>query len=45
VAAKTRLSLDNPMTGEQLAAFVAKISKTPPELIDRINKTMAAGAK
>jgi tripartite-type tricarboxylate transporter receptor subunit TctC len=45
VAAKTRLSLDNPMTGEQLGEFVAKISQTPPELIDRINKTMAAGAK
>jgi tripartite-type tricarboxylate transporter receptor subunit TctC len=42
VAAKTRLSLDNPMTGAQLADFVAKISQTPQALIDRINRTIAA---
>src|SRR5262245_9858305 len=40
-AARSRLSLDNPMTGEQLAAFVATIAQTAPDLIVRINRTLA----
>lgn len=40
-AAKARLSLDNPMTGPQLADFVLKISQTPPSIVERINRTLA----
>jgi hypothetical protein len=29
------------MTGEELAALVAKVSKTPPEVVARINRMLA----
>jgi tripartite-type tricarboxylate transporter receptor subunit TctC len=36
-ATKAGLTLDGPMTGEQLADLVKKLAATPPEVIKRIN--------
>ena len=41
LAAKTSLTIERPMTGEELAALVAKVSKTPPEVVARINRMLA----
>jgi tripartite-type tricarboxylate transporter receptor subunit TctC len=35
-AAKAHLALDNPMNGLELAAFAAKISETPPAVVERV---------
>jgi tripartite-type tricarboxylate transporter receptor subunit TctC len=37
-AKEARLSVDDPMTGEQLSARVAELSKTPPEVMQRLSK-------
>ena len=47
-AAKARLDVDGPMTGEELAAMVAKVAATPSAVVERIQKVFeefAAGAK
>lgn len=36
-ATKTGLTLDGPMTGEQLSDLVRKLAATPPEVLKRIN--------
>jgi len=41
LAAKASLTIEGPMTGEELAALVAKVSKTPPEVVARINRMLA----
>lgn len=41
-ATKARLSVNEPMTGEQLTAFVTKISQTPASVIERIDHILAA---
>jgi tripartite-type tricarboxylate transporter receptor subunit TctC len=40
-AKDARLAVDNPMTGEQLSARVADLSKTPPEVMQRLSKLYA----
>src|ERR1051325_10818533 len=35
LAAKAAVTVEGPMTGEELAALVAKVSMTPPEVIAR----------
>lgn len=32
----------DPLTGEQVAALVAQVTRTPPELVDRVRKAMEA---
>ena len=39
-AAKARLSVNEPMTGQDLTDFVARISKTPPSVVERINRIL-----
>ena len=41
LAAKAAVTVEGPMTGEELAALVAKVSMTPPEVIARINRMLA----
>ncbi len=41
LAARAGVTLEGPMTGEELAALVAKVSKTPPDVIARINRMLA----
>jgi hypothetical protein len=41
LAAKASLTIEGPMTGEELAALVDKVSKTPPEVVARINRMLA----
>jgi tripartite-type tricarboxylate transporter receptor subunit TctC len=41
LVAKAGVTLEGPMTGEELAALVAKVSKTPPDVIARINRMLA----
>jgi len=41
LAAKASVTVEGPMTGEELAALVAKVSKTPPAVIARINRMLA----
>ena len=40
LAAQASVALDGPMTGEELAALVAKVSRTPPDVIARINRML-----
>ena len=37
LAAKTGVALDAPMTGDELAALVAKVSQTPATVVQRVN--------
>ena len=41
LASKAGLALDGPMTGEELAALVAKVSQTPVAVVQRINRMLA----
>lgn len=48
VAQQTHIDIVDPMTGEELAAFVANITKTPRSVVDAVEKILAdqtAGAK
>ena len=40
-AEKLKIDVD-PLTGEQVAALVEQVSRTPPELVDRVRKAMEA---
>jgi tripartite-type tricarboxylate transporter receptor subunit TctC len=40
LAAKASVTVEGPMTGEELAALVAKVSKTSPEVVARINSML-----
>jgi hypothetical protein len=40
LAAKTGVTLDGPMTGEDLAALVAKVSQTPAGVVQRVNRML-----
>jgi tripartite-type tricarboxylate transporter receptor subunit TctC len=41
LAARARVTVDGPMSGEELAALVAKVSKTPPDVIAHIDGMLA----
>ena len=41
LAAKARVTVEGPMSGEELAALVANVSKTPRDVIARINDMLA----
>lgn len=41
LAAKASVTVEGPMTGEDLAALVTKVSKTPPDVIARVNSMLA----
>jgi tripartite-type tricarboxylate transporter receptor subunit TctC len=41
LATKAGLSLDDPMTGDELAALVASVAKTPPPVIQRVDRILA----
>ena len=41
LAAKASVTVEGPMTGEELAALVRKVAKTPPDVIARINGMLA----
>jgi tripartite-type tricarboxylate transporter receptor subunit TctC len=41
LAAKASVTVEGPMTGEELAALVAKVSKTSPDVVARINGMLA----
>jgi tripartite-type tricarboxylate transporter receptor subunit TctC len=39
---KLTLDVNQPMSGEELQAYIGKLMQTPPSAVDRINKVMAA---
>jgi tripartite-type tricarboxylate transporter receptor subunit TctC len=41
LAAEANVTVEGPMTGDELSALVAKVSQTPPEVIARINRMLA----
>jgi tripartite-type tricarboxylate transporter receptor subunit TctC len=41
LAAKASVTVEGPMTGEELAALVVKLSKTPPDVVARIRGMLA----
>jgi tripartite-type tricarboxylate transporter receptor subunit TctC len=43
-AAKLQLEID-PMTGEQVQALVAQLSRTPPEIVARVRAALEAPAR
>ena len=45
LASKAGVSLDNPMTGEDLADLVVQLAQTPPSVVDRVNKMFDAYKK
>ncbi len=45
LAGKAGVSLDNPMTGEELADLVVQLAQTSPAVIDRVNKMFDAYKK
>jgi tripartite-type tricarboxylate transporter receptor subunit TctC len=40
LATKTGVTLDGPMNGDELAALVAKVWQTPPEVVSRVNRLL-----
>ena len=41
LAAEANVTVEGPMTGDELSALVGKVSQTPPEVIARINRMLA----
>ncbi len=41
LAAEANVTVEGPMTGDELSALVAKVAQTPPEVIARINRMLA----
>jgi len=41
LAAKASVTIEGPMTGEELAALVTKVSKTPTDVVARVNSMLA----
>jgi tripartite-type tricarboxylate transporter receptor subunit TctC len=40
LAAKANVALEGPMTGDEVAALVAKVAQTPPEVIQRVTRML-----
>ncbi len=45
LASKAGVTLDDPMTGEELAVLVAKVSQTPAAVVGRVNRMLAESKK
>ena len=41
LSAEANVTVEGPMTGDELSALVAKVAQTPPEVIARINRMLA----
>ena len=41
LAAKANVALEGPMTGDEVAALVAKVAQTPPAVIQRVTRMLA----
>src|SRR5215813_2724510 len=41
LASKASVALEGPMTGEEVAALVAKVAQTPPEVIQRVTRMLS----
>ena len=41
LAQRAGLTADDPMTGDELAALVAKVARTPAAVIARVNRMLA----
>ena len=41
LAAKANIALEGPMTGDEVAALVAKVAQTPPAVVQRVTRMLA----